>query len=208
MIASEGTPHWVLVDELPKIAMMYFKGMFIIDLIGVLPWQVMNRNLPLASVIDLIPSQTLASPVRSVRQATVRGLLLLLLIPTPKLFAHSETVSSLPASKQFVKCIGRPPSEIRVLDSVRLLKLFRLYRIRRFMTTVVEKFPKSVWLMTAFELVFSMVICAHWMSCLWLDLSIIFHRPMSCFVFLYHQPAELCMVCFASCYPRACPGWR
>jgi len=38
-ISVDGTPHWVLVDNLSDIAVRYLRGMFCLDLIGAIPWQ-------------------------------------------------------------------------------------------------------------------------------------------------------------------------
>mmetsp|Transcript_13610 Transcript_13610/g.33385 ORF Transcript_13610/g.33385 Transcript_13610/m.33385 type:complete len:1256 (+) Transcript_13610:103-3870(+) len=39
VISTEGKPHWVLVDDLKTLRWMYLKSNFILDFIGILPWQ-------------------------------------------------------------------------------------------------------------------------------------------------------------------------
>ena len=58
-------------------------------------------------------------------------------------------------------------SGLKILRLLRLLKLFRLYRIRRMIKVLHQKFPKSTFVVTSLELLLTMVLFAHWTSCLW-----------------------------------------
>ena len=108
VISTEGTPHWVIVDDLPTLSVMYvFKGTFCFDLVGIIPWQLMS-------------------------------------------------------------CFSADaPASLKVLDSVRLIKLLRLYRIKRVIAGLYIRFPQSIWMVATAELLMTMSLVAHWMACLW-----------------------------------------
>jgi CRP-like cAMP-binding protein len=42
VISLNGTPHWVLVDDLHTIRWIYLKGAFVLDLLGIFPWHFLD----------------------------------------------------------------------------------------------------------------------------------------------------------------------
>jgi hypothetical protein len=113
VVSLDGTPHWVLVDDLYTIRWTYLKGYLCMDLVGIFPWH-------------------------------------------------------------FLDCIHQTkdsPSGVKFLRLLRLLKLLRLYRIRRLIEVLYQWFPKSIYMVTYFELLIILFLISHWIACIWFRLG-------------------------------------
>jgi hypothetical protein len=42
VVSREGTPHWVLIDDLRTIGRQYVRGFFFLDLVGIFPWHFLD----------------------------------------------------------------------------------------------------------------------------------------------------------------------
>jgi CRP-like cAMP-binding protein len=73
---------------------------------------------------------------------------------------------------QYFECIDQMDiGAIRLLRLVRLTKLTRLYRIKNMILTLEQNFPRSVFVITALQLLLYFFIGAHWCACIFFSIT-------------------------------------
>ena len=68
---------------------------------------------------------------------------------------------------QYADCFTEGMPGLKILRVFRLLKMLRLYRLKRMLEGLYRKYPKCKIPITGVELMLTMVIVTHWVSCGW-----------------------------------------